>query len=398
MSGPVSAPAAGAMPAIPYPVALGLTVLHTALYGSLFLFAYLQLWLLLCAGEKRLSYRTLCLFLCLLWAALRTVLFAGSLPAAPPAAPLPRPPFARWLLHCSPGCLLFASLCLLHLYFAEVIFKVKCAAEFNKYKVLLYLGSIFTSLLFLVVNLTCAMLIHEDVPESRLRWTVFVRALVNDSLFILCAISLACCMCKLAKMSSANVYLESKGTSVCQAILVGSVVVLLYSSRACYNLVAVAISPENVPSPFNYGWDNFSDKMHAEEVSGEEYVVFGVVLFLWELVPTSFVVLFFRAQRLTQNLTPAGMINSHSYSSRAYFFDNPRRYDSDDDLPRLGAREGGSLATPQCSDWYGTLTGSDSCAVIPYLSGPKPDTAPLLFTCSDLETNNHHSLYSTPQN
>ncbi|XP_074986098.1 integral membrane protein GPR137C isoform X2 [Caretta caretta] len=348
MSGTVSAPPAGAMPAVPYPVALGLTVLHTALYGSLFLFAYLQLWLLLCAGEKRLSYRTLCLFLCLLWAALRTVLFAGSLPGAPPAAPLPRPPFARWLLHCSPGCLLFASLCLLHLYFAEVIFKVKCAAEFNKYKVLLYLGSIFTSLLFLIVNLTCAMLIHEDVPESRLRWTVFVRALVNDSLFILCAISLACCMCKLAKMSSANVYLESK--------------------------------------------------MHTEEVSGEEYVVFGVVLFLWELVPTSFVVLFFRAQRLTQNLTPAGMINSHSYSSRAYFFDNPRRYDSDEDLPRLGAREGGSLATPQCSGWYGTLPESDSCAVIPCLSGPKPDTAPLLFTCSDLETNNHHSLYSTPQN
>lgn len=28
------------------------------------------------------------------------------------------------------------------------------------------------------------------------------------------------------------------------------------------------------------------------------------------------------------------MINSHSFSSRAYFFDNPRRYDSDDDLSR----------------------------------------------------------------
>lgn len=32
--------------------------------------------------------------------------------------------------------------------------------------------------------------------------------------------------------------------------------------------------------------------------------------------------------------TPSGMINSHSFSSRAYFFDNPRRYDSDDDLSR----------------------------------------------------------------
>lgn len=35
---------------------------------------------------------------------------------------------------------------------------------------------------------------------------------------------------------------------------------------------------------------------------------------------------------------PGGMINSHSFSSRAYFFDNPRRYDSDDDLSRNGNR------------------------------------------------------------
>lgn len=42
------------------------------------------------------------------------------------------------------------------------------------------------------------------------------------------------------------------------------------------------------------------------EVSSEEYVVFGVVLFLWELVPTTFVVLFFRAQRLSQNLVGRG--------------------------------------------------------------------------------------------
>ncbi|NXN95265.1 G137C protein, partial [Rhinopomastus cyanomelas] len=319
--------------AVPRALALGLSALHTALSAGLFLFAYLQLWLLLYYRRRRLSYHTLCLFLCLLWAALRTTLFSFYLQDSLQGL---RQPVARWLLLCLPGCLL---LCLLNLYFAEVIFKVKCAAEFNKYKVLLYLGSIFTSFLFLVVNLTCAMLIHGEVPENQLKWTLFARALVNDSLFILCAISLACCMCKLGKMSSANVYLESKGTSVCQAILVGSVVALLYSSRACYNLVAVAISPENVPGPFNYGWDNLSDKAHIE-VRSEEYVVFGVVLFLWELVPTTLVVLFFRAQRLSQNLTPAGMVNSHSYSSRAYFFDNPRRYDSDDDLSRLGAREG----------------------------------------------------------
>nr|XP_032621846.1 integral membrane protein GPR137C [Chelonoidis abingdonii] len=107
------------MPAIPYPVELGLTVLHTALYASLFLFAYLQLWLLLCYGEKRLSYRPLGLSLCLLWAALRTVLFSCYLQNSLRAGPLQRQPFPHWLLFCSPGCLLFASLCLLNLYFAE---------------------------------------------------------------------------------------------------------------------------------------------------------------------------------------------------------------------------------------------------------------------------------------
>ncbi|XP_068538395.1 integral membrane protein GPR137C [Anas acuta] len=388
------APVVAAVEATVSGVELGLTAVHTALCASLFLFAYLQLWLLLYYRQRRLSYRTLCLFLGLLWAALRTTLFSFCLQGSPRALRLPQP-FAHWLLHCLPGCLLFCSLCLLTLYFAEVIFKVKCAAEFNKYKVLLYLGSILTSLLFLVVNLTCAMLIHGEVPQDQLKWTVLARALVNDSLFILCAISLACCMCKLGKMSSANVYLESKGTSVCQAILVGSVVALLYSSRACYNLVAVAISPDSVPGPFNYGWDNLSDKVHME-VSSEEYVVFGVVLFLWELVPTTFVVLFFRAQRLSQNLTPAGMVNSHSYSSRAYFFDNPRRYDSDDDLSRLGAREGG-LATPQCSGCYGALAGNDSYTVGPQLGGAA-DSAPLLSAAGGSEANTHHSSCPAPQN
>ena len=54
------------------------------------------------------------------------------------------------------------------------------------------------------------MLVHGDIPENQLKWTVFVRALINDSLFILCAISLVSYICKITKMSSANVYLESK--------------------------------------------------------------------------------------------------------------------------------------------------------------------------------------------
>lgn len=244
------------------------------------------------------------------------------------------------------------------------------------------------------------MLVHGDVPENQLKWTVFVRALINDSLFILCAISLVSYICKITKMSSANVYLESKGMSLCQTVVVSSVVILLYSSRACYNLVVITLSQDTLESPFNYGWYNLSDKAHMQDVSGEEYIVFGMVLFLWEHVPAWSVVLFFRAQRLNQNLAPAGMINSHGYSPRAYFFDNPRRYDSDDDLPRLGSSREGSLSNSQGLGWYGTMAacGSNSYTVSPHLNGPMTDTAPLLFTCSNFDLNTHHSLYVTPQN
>ncbi len=52
-----------------------------------------------------------------------------------------------------------------------------------------------------------------------------------------------------------------QGTSVCQATAIGAAVILLYTSRACYNLVVVALSPEDRPSPFNYGWYNVSDQV-----------------------------------------------------------------------------------------------------------------------------------------
>ncbi|XP_019688579.1 integral membrane protein GPR137C isoform X2 [Leopardus geoffroyi] len=374
---PVPGPAAGREPstpggggavaaasgaAVPGSVQLALSILHALLYAALFAFAYLQLWRLLLYRERRLSYQSLCLFLCLLWAALRTTLFSAAFSLSG-SLPLLRPPahlhfFPHWLLYCFPSCLQFSTLCLLNLYLAEVICKVRCATELDKHKILLHLGFILASLLFLVVNLTCAVLVHGDVPENQLKWTVFVRALINDSLFILCAISLVSYICKITKMSSANVYLESKGMSLCQTVVVGSVVILLYSSRACYNLVVITISQDTLESPFNYGWDNLSDK------------------------------------------APAGMINSHNYSSRAYFFDNPRRYDSDDDLPRLGGSREGSLSNSQGLGWYGTMTGcgSNSYTVSPHLNGPMTDTAPLLFTCSNLDMSNHHSLYVTPQN
>ncbi|XP_072319836.1 integral membrane protein GPR137C [Eucyclogobius newberryi] len=388
---------------------LSLTTLHTVLYSFLFIFVYLQLWLILHYGHKRFSYQSVFLFLCLLWAALRTTLFSFYFQNMVQANQLQ--PLAYWVLYCCPVCLQFFTLCLLNLYFTQVMFKAKAkySPELNKYKVPLRLFFLSLGIFFLVVNITCALLVQgalerSDSPsDATIRHAVLARVIINDSLFVLCAISLAVCILKIAKMSSANVYLESKGTSVCQASAIGAVIILLYVSRACYNLVAVSLSPQDKPNPFNYGWYSVSDQADVQEITGEAYIIFGIILFFWELLPTSLVVVFFRVQKPNQNLAPGGMINSHSFSSRAYFFDNPRRYDSDDDLSRsvTSRADRTSLlsSTPQtgASTWYGSSPRTCSSAIMS--AQPTSSTAPLLFAYGNIQSHHHHhNFYSTPQN
>lgn len=160
---------------------------------------------------------------------------------------------------------------------------------------------------------------------------VLVRVAINDTLFVLCAVSLSLCLYKIAKMSLANIYLESKGTSVCQVTVIGAIVILLYASRACYNLVVLGLSNKSINS-FDYDWYNVSDQADLQRTLGDTgYIVFGVILFVWELLPTSLVVYFFRVRKPNLDRSSSGL-PGHVFSSRAYFFDNPRRYDSDDDL------------------------------------------------------------------
>lgn len=72
----------------------------------------------------------------------------------------------------------------------------------------LYLASLFISVLFLLVNLTCAVLVRTQNSERKV--IVSVRVAINDTLFVLCAVSLSICLYKISKMSLANIYLESK--------------------------------------------------------------------------------------------------------------------------------------------------------------------------------------------
>ncbi|RXN03225.1 integral membrane protein GPR137B [Labeo rohita] len=72
----------------------------------------------------------------------------------------------------------------------------------------LYLLFLFISIIFLLVNVTCALLVKMTKADRET--VVLVRVAINDTLFVLCAVSLSMCLYKIAKMSLANIYLESK--------------------------------------------------------------------------------------------------------------------------------------------------------------------------------------------
>ncbi|KAM6366078.1 integral membrane protein GPR137B isoform 2-T2 [Alca torda] len=281
-------------------------------------------------------------------------------------------PFIFWLLYCFPVCLQFFTLTLMNLYFTQVIFKAKSkySPELLKYRLPLYLASLFISLLFLLVNLTCAVLVRTQNSERKV--IVSVRVAINDTLFVLCAVSLSICLYKISKMSLANIYLESKGSSVCQVTSIGVTVILLYTSRACYNLFILSFSQTKKVNSFDYDWYNVSDQANLKCQLGDAgYIVFGVILFVWELLPTSLVVYFFRVRNPTKDLANAGMVPSHGFSPRSYFFDNPRRYDSDDDLAWNIAPPGaqGSFS-PDYYDW-----GHHNSSFMAYIGSLQQDPA-----------------------
>uniref|UniRef100_A0A8I5T163 G protein-coupled receptor 137 n=2 Tax=Pongo abelii TaxID=9601 RepID=A0A8I5T163_PONAB len=314
-------PAAGLVPALPPAVTLGLTAAYTTLYALLFFSVYAQLWLVLLYGHKRLSYQTVFLALCLLWAALRTTLFSFYFRDTPRANRLGPLPF--WLLYCCPVCLQFFTLTLMNLYFAQVVFKAKVKRRPEMSRGLLAVRGAFVgaSLLFLLVNVLCAVLSHRRRAQP---WALLlVRVLVSDSLFVICALSLAACLCLVARRApSTSIYLEAKGTSVCQAAAMGGAMVLLYASRACYNLTALALAPQSRLDTFDYDWYNVSDQADlVNDLGNKGYLVFGLILFVWELLPTTLLVGFFRVHRPPQDLSTSHILNGQVFASRSYFFD-----------------------------------------------------------------------------
>ncbi|XP_036424429.1 integral membrane protein GPR137 [Colossoma macropomum] len=363
-------------PAMAPSVQLGVTIVYTCLYGSLFLIVYVQLWLLFLYRHKRWSYQSAFLFLCLFWAALRTTLFSFYFGNALAANHLPTPIY--WLLYCCPVCLQFFTLSLINLYFTQVLLKVRGLFKMERSKGLWVARCVYAAMsaVFLCVNVVCASLGERGGTGGvgNKTWRlVLIRVLVNDLLFIAEAVCLATSLLLLTRFSpSTSPYLHSKGTTVCRTAVLGAGVILLFLSRACYNLTVLILSQNHKVASFGFDWYNISDQADLRSELGDTgYIVFGAILFIWELLPTSLLILIFRVPRPPQEASCSPAINTRG--PRSYFFDDPRGMDGD-----TGATWSHSLRPN--NSWFGST-----------------ETTPLLFNRTE-QTSQHHSLYSTPQN
>ncbi|XP_034147607.1 integral membrane protein GPR137 isoform X2 [Esox lucius] len=338
-------------PAVAPSVQLGITILYTTLYGSLFLVVYIQLWLLLLYRHKRWSYQSVFLFLCLLWAALRTTLFSFYFHNALEANHLPT--VLYWLLYCFPVCLQFFTLSLINLYFSQVLLKVR-----EKYS----------------SNTEPGHALQSRRAGDTTWDLVLIRVLFNDLLFIFEAVCLAALLLLLTRHStSTSPYLHSKGTTVCRTAVLGAGVILLFASRACYNLAVLILSQNQKVEAFDFDWYNISDQADLRHELGDRgYLAFGAILFIWELLPTSLLILIFRVRQPPQE---TGNVQVNNRLPRPYFFDDPAGVDTDSGVPWV------NNSHPHQS-WYGSIR----------------ETTPLLFASNPPDQNQHHSFYSTPQN
>lgn len=115
--------------------------------------------------------------------------------------------------------------------------------------------------------------------------------------------------------------MESKQVSKKQAFIISSLLILLFSSRAIYNIITVAVQSSHI-HPFGYS-NAFATDMVCRFYSFISYhvqvghskegdIVYFCVVLLWEVIPICLIVLFFRIRR------PSTLRVSQEYSSFSY--------------------------------------------------------------------------------
>ncbi|XP_065660890.1 G protein-coupled receptor 137Ba isoform X2 [Hydra vulgaris] len=323
-------------PGLSIKVHLSLTIFFTVLYGLVFFLIITQLLQILYYKHRRLSYQTFFLFTCLIWAGLRTTLFSFYFEDFIQSNTLS--PLFEWLLFALPIYLQYNMLSILVFYFLLVVVKVMSPSKLVLLRKRIVFGVVLSNIVFLATNISCSV-VYSYNPYARYQQKItLLRVSVDYCIFLFAALVLCYCIMKLTRQSSARMLLEGQGVSFCQAISVCIIIALLYMSRAVFNILAILPVSSSIPD-FNYGWINVSDQGEVgydgsvlHNTSSYAFMSFGVVLIFWELLPTFVTVWFFRVRKPDGVAPPSATISESYHHAKSYFFDNPNRYDSDDDL------------------------------------------------------------------
>lgn len=200
-------------PALSPQVEVFLTAIFLALFSILFLSVYVQLYMILWYRHKRCSYQSVMLFMILIWAALRIVLFSMYFSEVYLANHLPL--FISWLLYCLPICLQFFTLCLITSFFTLAYLKGQdIGQKTNRNLPNIFLG--IAALLFFTVNITFATLSMKSQREQHevILSYVYSRVIINDGLFLTVATFLIIAIVKLMKVPITKRSLEAKADVV----------------------------------------------------------------------------------------------------------------------------------------------------------------------------------------
>ncbi|KAF6035582.1 GPR137B [Bugula neritina] len=358
-------------PSLSYATQLGLTITCIVIFSLLFLFVYVQLWMILYYKHKKRSYQTVFLLLCLIWAALRVTLFSFYFTDVIIANNLD--PFSNWLLYSLPVVLQFTTLVLLVAFFSQVVIKAKYPQSARIYKNRVRVLCTLSVFVFTTVNAVCgviAQMYKSDSCPTAIN-VLFARVAINGSLFVVHGIALSYWIFTLNKVANARTLLESRGTNLCQSWTTCVFIVFIYASRAVYNalcLILLSLDQQQQLPDFGYGWINVTDQADLVDLSQQYYYpVYLIILFIWEILPTLVVTIFFRVQKPSSVME----VNADNISYRQqYFFDNPRRYDSEEDL---SARYASNSFSGISRHAYGSINNGQQADHPPlhYVGGPE---------------------------
>lgn len=67
-------------------------------------------------------------------------------------------------------------------------------------------------------------------------------------------------------------FFSDQGTTVCRTAALGAAVIILFTSRACYNLAVLILSKKYPVESFNYDWYNVSDQV----INAKSYLFYAV--------------------------------------------------------------------------------------------------------------------------